>query len=61
MRTFKYVSNMFASKLHCLVNNLCVVLPKRRGNQILNVSFTVTMYIKKIVNYGVVIIIRFCH
>ena len=48
--------NMFASRLHRLVNNLCVVLPKRRLNQILNVFFTVML---KNVNYGLVIIIWF--
>ena len=50
---------MFASRLHRLVNNLCVVLPKRRSNQILNVFFTVIL--KKNVNNGLVIIIQFCH
>ena len=43
---------MLASRLHRLVNNLCVVLPKRRSNLILNGGFY--SYIKKNVNYGLV-------
>ena len=50
---------MFTSRLHRLVNNRCVDLPKRWWNQILNVFFY--SYIKNIVNYGLVIIIRFRH
>ena len=49
---------MFASRLHLLANNLCVVLPNGDKNKILNACFF-HLYLK--VNYGLVIIIRFCH
>ena len=49
---------MFASRLYRLVNNLCVVLSKRRWNQILNVFLQ--LYLKNVI-YGLVIITRFSH
>ena len=50
---------MFASRLHPLVNNLCVVLQNGYKIRFLNVLFY--SYIKKNVNYRLVIIIRVCH
>ena len=50
--------NTFASGVHPPVYNICIVLPKRKYNQILNVFFTV---IFKDVLYGIDIIVQFYH
>ena len=57
------LSNMFASRLHPLVNKVCVVLPKRRRNKILNV-FLYTVILKNCQlrfshNYAVLSLIKY--
>ena len=52
------LSNMFASRLHRLVNNLCC-FAKTETKSDFKSNF-LQLYLKN-VNYGLVIIIRFCH
>ena len=53
MRTFEY--DMFASRLHSVVNN--------QNRDTINLNCVFYSYIKKNINYGLVIILRlgFCH